>query len=506
MKKLIVLIILLFAFPALGADHYFDADATDDSGAGTSGDPWKTLSKAHDECGTGDTCYFDNQDTWYGISPMLEPDAGEDDITYDGASWGGGGAEDRAEFQANGPPADSTGNYAAMVHFVNVDEIVFKGFELDGDNQHTEPYDSTYSRHHGMTIGSYNTTGDFENITIENVRIHDFSRRGLYIGSQGYASSKILSNIRITNVHVYDIKRGTKYGGNGFSLYPAWNTNISIVDRVEDIIFTDCKSYNNYRLGFYFKCDIDDVILQDSESYNNGYDGLSIDVSNDEWLETNPQSIIVRRNKFYNNGNSGIYFQNGPQQTLGPLLFYNNLVYNNGSRAVNFQEYDYDNSDIRFYNNTFYTTTIAGMIYSQDDVGSAATVIFQNNIFYSTNGKIIDDDAGRIQFSDNLYYRASGSGDTHVDYGGVEYDRSETASWDNTSQTDDPDFVNATTDLSVNAGSDAIDNGADLSGTFTDDYNETTRPQNEKFDIGAYEYGASTPSNSIQGVKIGTSP
>ena len=70
---LTITILILLCSPAwVGAatyNWYFDADAADDTGAGTEGDPWKTLAKAQtqiDAADSGDIAnlYFDRSDTW----------------------------------------------------------------------------------------------------------------------------------------------------------------------------------------------------------------------------------------------------------------------------------------------------------------------------------------------------------------------------------------------------------------------------------------------------------
>jgi len=69
------------------------------------------------------------------------------------------------------------------------------------------------------------------------------------------------------------------------------------------------------------------------------------------------------------------------------------------------------------------------------------------------------------------------------------------AGFDATSQYVDPLFVGSG-DYSLQVGSTAIDNGADLSAYFITDYAGNARPAGAAFDIGAYEYGSGdgTPS------------
>lgn len=59
-----ILALLVMVESAWGA-YYIDADATDDTGAGTEADPWKTIAKVEASAAANDTVYFQRGDTWY---------------------------------------------------------------------------------------------------------------------------------------------------------------------------------------------------------------------------------------------------------------------------------------------------------------------------------------------------------------------------------------------------------------------------------------------------------
>jgi len=62
-----------------GDSYYVDADAADDSGAGTMADPWKTISKVESGASAGDTIYFQRGDTW---TDQLDVKTGQTFDTY----------------------------------------------------------------------------------------------------------------------------------------------------------------------------------------------------------------------------------------------------------------------------------------------------------------------------------------------------------------------------------------------------------------------------------------
>jgi parallel beta-helix repeat protein len=166
---------------------------------------------------------------------------------------------------------------------------------------------------------------------------------------------------------------------------------------------------------------------------------------------------IIRNNKSHDNATAGargagILIGSGNNNAA-----YNNVVWNN---ADGLQVYIGDNN--RFYNNTVYGSTGTSG-YGRCVAVTGTNSIIRNNICYQNAvDAVVDDGASGTLTGNNL--------------------------------TINPKFVNAASfDFHLQAGSPAINAGLTLSVVATD-YAGTPRPQGAGYDIGAYEYGNSTPA------------
>jgi len=136
----------------------------------------------------------------------------------------------------------------------------------------------------------------------------------------------------------------------------------------------------------------------------------------------------------------------------GQNLIYNNLIYNNSTGI-----YVFSSNNQRVYNNTIYGNSEGGISLVNGTSSSTIT----NNIVYN-NGTNINNQ-GSNTLSNNL--------------------------------TITPLFANASgNDFHLTSASPAINQGADLSGTFTTDLEGNHRPVGPAWDIGAYEFGGSPVS------------
>jgi parallel beta-helix repeat protein len=173
-----------------------------------------------------------------------------------------------------------------------------------------------------------------------------------------------------------------------------------------------------------------------------------------------PSNNIIRNNKIYNNG----LLTQGSDTTAFGLLFhsggnneaYNNLIYNNTSGvAIN------GGSNNQIYNNTVYGNTSNGYAGIEISSGSSGTIVKNNILWQNSYDSISDSGAGTIQ-SNNL--------------------------------TTDPKFMNASAnDFHLQSTSPAVNAGATIS-QVTTDKDGVIRPVGCCYDIGAYEYGGSTPT------------
>ena len=127
-----------------------------------------------------------------------------------------------------------------------------------------------------------------------------------------------------------------------------------------------------------------------------------------------------------------------------------------------------------------------------------------NNIFYNTHtqafgtaviiGMIYDPLSDGVEFKNNMIHPGN-NGQSTVSWDGISY--SDEVSLNNAPGASGnryalPSFAGyleyASTDLHLNAGSNGIDDGIDMSPYFTTDFDGISRPQGSAWDIGAYEY------------------
>jgi hypothetical protein len=582
MRKILILAIILFGSQAWGATYYVKAGGND-SAAGTSDETaWAHCPGLDGWTGSavlqsGDTIYFDNEDTWQTTAGSRLLSITTSGTTWDGSTWGDGTGT-RAKLDSL---YDQSGNEAGIIGVNDASNVTIKGFEVDGNN----------NRNYGISIGRQSSV-DMDSITIENCDVHHIlddvvgwwgyginlnSTAGTgnandLTSSDGDAANPVVSSASytfdsgdigeefaingsesggftnggytITGVSGGDAILDAPCGSNGsitgggwwfkgitisntiikdttvrdcahegLALYQSWSYP---TNKTDTVLIQNCNIYNN-NSGLLIANDSQNVTIQDSNIYNNVVQGVYIRVTFavfDKYYPYGPQGMVFRRNNIYGNDIYGIQIVSPTIKMTGQ--FYNNFIYGNGdgggSNGVDIfigghTDYNYANSELYFYNNTIASfdntsTNYSGGVYvglGGTDIGPA-DIQFKNNIIYSEAAinqsafRLLWDRWDMVTHSNNLFYRASGESDTHV-LAGSSYDRSEVTDWETSAEKTDPDFVNAGgDDYTVNVGSDAINNGEDLSAYFTRDYYGTSRPMGSEFDIGAFENQSPNPS------------
>lgn len=494
MKKSILLLILLLGIvtPAFSADHYFDATDGSDSGAGTSGDPWQTISKAETECTSGDTCYFASEETWQASSaPLLDTAAG---TIYDGSTYGAG---TRAKFEMT-----STGSTGDAVIRIHASTVTIQGLEVDMGGYNYSGI-STYG------------TGTISTIVIDDCRVHsslmgaDQWNYGIYLGATN--SGVTVSDVTVEDTHVYNT------GHETIALYPS--DNAGGARTLSNVTIKNCTVYNfgndgsTWGDGIYITNDVDTAVIEGNTVYHGGSssNGINISCKNST---TCPDNIIVRRNTISDITNTGITVfghNNTPSTLIGTYDIYNNFVYDSGLSDLNVQGYIDATAKINFMNNTVYRSVDsdnsgAGALRIYDVSATSGTPIYlANNILWSGADALIftryANDTSRLSHENNHYYLTTGSIWVKLADGATTYNQTTTAStWEATAQNTDPAFTDAGNSVNIGVTSDAIDNGADLSATFTDDFYEKAR--DASFDIGAYEYGVPSLLIIMKGVTL----
>jgi hypothetical protein len=518
MKKLILIIAILFlASPVFAANRYFDATEGDDANTPctNSGSPCQTLSEAESVCASGDTCYFQSEETWTDSTPpALTASTG---VTYDGATWGAG---TRATIQATG---GYSGNVNGLV-WISVGNVIFKGFEIDGNQQVTG---GIYIAHPGA--------GSISNVEIDNCVVHDVGDPnndqylyGIIVGAKS-TSAATTSDITINNNTVYNADH------EGIGIYPSWNRpNQSI----SNVTVSNNTVYNAGLGGGYpalaLNNDSDNITIEYNILYNSAF-GIDIRNSSDDCGAVgSPNDFIIRYNAIYSN-DIGINIRNACDQNMTGD-FYGNLIFNSGNGTdygfdVEISGDDnYQSGVFNFYNNTIYNTEnnatelrYGFVIGPFSNAPSNLTVNLKNNIFYTDDFVAIYDRNTLIgTHNNNLIYRSDSHENVHVNIAGTTYDRDDTASdltnWEATAQKEDPAVittpVNSWDDLALQPTSPAKNNGADLGSPYDKgiDTDDTAWPptmilqdDHSSWEIGAFIFRESegVPYGGVIGIAGG---
>jgi parallel beta-helix repeat protein len=283
-------------------------------------------------------------------------------------------------------------------------------------------------------------------------------------------------NTAYNNALINRDSNGNSIGSN----YPAIINSYG----ASNVTITNNRVYKNYGIG------IDFILTKGGLAAKNvAYDNYAANLYLDNATNvTVDQNFIYTTNdkKFYWRGGSldgqpasGIQAANEPYSISNPVeqnTIRNNIVIG-GYAGFYYGSYDKGGGLKNFViaNNTFYKAT-STMLSIDNDAGHTNTLI-ANNIFYQTgSGAMTNVTANSgLRFQKNLWYggsagAAAGTGDVNAE----------------------PKLLNPGTtrdvDYKLQAGSPAIDAGAQLIKSVPNDYAGSSRPLGRGYDIGAYEY------------------
>jgi len=201
---------------------------------------------------------------------------------------------------------------------------------------------------------------------------------------------------------------------------------------------------------------------------------------------------IIRWNKIHDIYSSGIYLRRQVNAEI-----YGNLIYNAGMWGIFFHWRSSSDgahvSDVKVYNNTIVNSGYDGI-----DNHSHKNIDLKNNLIFDTNNpEFALDFSTTVGTSEhdidyNLYYQASaGEKVTAWNSKSLKYTLSEEQSnlgYDLNSYDTNPLFSDlGNDDYTLQAGSDAIDNGVNLGPPYNKDLNGNIRGADGQWDIGAYE-------------------
>jgi Secretion system C-terminal sorting domain len=263
-------------------------------------------------------------------------------------------------------------------------------------------------------------------IRILNNTIYDCGGAGIGMVHSDY--------ITVRNNLVYDNSWYTLFGTSGISLYQCFNYDNN-TSAYRNVIEGNISHHNRLYVPWVFApCAI--------------YDGNGI--------------ILDDFNNTQNNSTSGIY--------NGKTLVRNNIVYRNGGSGM----HSYLCRNVDFINNTAYKNSQSYEVNNGE--------IFASN---SKDCKIINN----ILYADTNNIVNSSYSDTNTIYlNNLHFSGTTTAIFNTTCLVANPNFVNeAANDFHLQSNSPCIDNGNAI--TYAPkDFDENTRPQGIRSDIGAYEF------------------
>ena len=216
--------------------------------------------------------------------------------------------------------------------------------------------------------------------------------------------------------------------------------------------------------------------------------------------------LVIHDNEVYNNTMTGIELggSDGKTDFVQDATVYNNIIWNNSNGApaahmifggLELEGLDANDGTYTIFNNTFYAdspahTGIAPGGEIAFGTNGVKSVTLENNIFYGVSGSpcymYFDDNtastAGRVSFSNNLYFNA-GKGPSGCNYvvGSIK------VATDAKGVNGDPTFVGLPAlNFHLATGSSAIDAGMNTG--IAADFDGIIRPQGAAFDIGAFEF------------------
>jgi len=404
--------------------YYISPSGNDSSSGNTPEEAWESIAKINSmEIVPGSQILFEGGKTFTGSINLTNEDANDGDNPVLISSYGNG----RATILAG----TGIGIYAYNTGGITIDNLIIAGSgmnsnqssgimfynNLDGDVKlqkvkitNTEVFGF---RDNGIVIGAYNKNSGYNDVLIENNKVHSILDAGIqsygHFNSQktGYAHS----NIIVRKCEVYNIPgySKNKHSGNGIVLSDVQNSVI------EYSTVYDCGQGNTNcggPVGIWY-WDADNVTIQHSEVYNissgSGCDGGGFD------LDGGVTNGIMQYNYSHDNDGAGYLIGqfDGARPMNNIIVRYNiseNDAATNGGSVYLFKGNKTTMDNIFVYNNTFY-------IKEQSFKGAAAikyndwnpitgNIQFNNNILYAGNGAaLVDIPQGYSgNLNGNLYY------------------------------------------------------------------------------------------------------
>jgi hypothetical protein len=334
----------------------------------------------------------------------------------------------------------------------------FLNNDIHGSNGSDEPYE----------IGTDDTNNYRTNLVIQGNKIHAGSGRSAYTLVNFRANNSLIDNNEI-------------YSCVDCDAIHFWGHDTTISNNyIHDITYGNGANHSDHFQTFgdggYIVAY--NIIIENNMCISTGDDLQPFNLSND--YEANIRDITFRNNIFLNFGTQG-------NAGIPNTRFYNNTFVDvgdiNGQNINNLYGGGFDDTGLIIKNNIFLSN------YTNDD-----NPFYQDARTTHTNNYVVRHVGG-------TYYTEA---EWEAETGGINGGDPKFVSWNGSTVTCGT-FNWATHkcsnfDFSIQSSSPAKDAGADLSAAWADatDRIGTSRPQNSVWDIGAYEFGATTASTGAK--------
>ena len=498
LQIILAMLFLTYSSNLYAMTFYVDQTAGNDNSSGSSpSTSWKNAPGMAAYSGSGvlspgDTVLFDNCDTWRTTGTQGIWLVGG--VTYDGAAFGSCSPQYGATIQA------ASANDAGVVRFRDHATIatIFRNFVVDANHTVSTGIDINH-RYYSLMNGA---TKRVQRVDVKNVAstasLSQY-KYGIIISNHGGAAGYV-DNVEILDSSVHDISR------DGLCLYPG-DDNANT--RIRNILVRNNEVYNTGQdptygagSGIIVKGFVVNAIVEFNYVHDTNAAGIFLNGNEtNHFPGVGMSGIHIRYNLVNtpvqpNQGNIRIYDTNGgdPKQ----VDIYGNLILANTVTGGLSNDSNRNTLNLRVYNNTFFNSFV-----KFTNTTDMASVEFNNNIIYYTNGVPFSARSGVVtSHSNNIYYRGSG---TLVYLGGASYDAGSLGSYEATGSGTNPLFKNManlptgfigsvgsltpnTDGLSLEGSSTGVNNGTSLPTPYNGSINSLTRPLGGTWDIGAYEF------------------
>ena len=534
---IVVFLVMLSCQIALATDYYVSVTGNDASNGTTPSAPWKTITKVNTiSFKPGDNLYFKGGESFSGNVYLDSNDGNSPTLIFKISSYGTG----RAIINAG----NSYGIFAYNTQGIRVENLILNGSgmgtntndglgfyaDLGGDVKLKGlSFDNIEVKNFGKTgvkIGSWNGNTGYENLTLNNLVVHDNLWDGILVyGNIGYNNyvGYPHKNVTITNCESYNnpgIADPNAIRGNGIVLS---NTDGGLIENCKahdnggsnvhcggpggiwvydcnNVTIQYCESYRNHSsskcdgLGF----DLDGGVMNSVMQYNYSHDNDGGGFLMGQMANGRPwQNNICRYNISENDGRTnaaGItLFKEGSTTILNNAQIYNNTVYmtpapnNSDEGAFRITQWYTGINNVKVYNNIFVTTGGVPLV----EVPAGYSGYFAGNLYWSSGSPFVINYQGTTFSNLNAWRTATGNEMVNGNPTGINADPLLTNA--GAGGTLNPGATTALNAYKLLINSPALDAGLNLQTLFSvnpgiHDYWNNGIPGGTAFDIGANEY------------------